>query len=85
MSFALFVFALINSGLIPLVVKLESADYFFMAISFLAGFSEHFARDIVTTIEDKIINATKDSNFPTAVVDSSKKTATKEIPSDFDL
>lgn len=59
MSFALFLLALIKSGWVPLVINPATENYFFMAISFIAGFSERFARDIVNNIETKIIQASE--------------------------
>ncbi|MDQ7089781.1 MAG: hypothetical protein Q9M50_03940 [Methylococcales bacterium] len=59
MAFALFLLALIKSGWVPLDIKPETENYFFMAIAFIAGFSERFARDIVDNIETQIIEATQ--------------------------
>ncbi|NOQ36364.1 MAG: hypothetical protein GQ569_10800 [Methylococcaceae bacterium] len=61
LSFALFLLALIKSGWVPLDIKTETENYFFMAIAFIAGFSERFARDIVSNIETKIIKATENA------------------------
>lgn len=63
MSFALFLLALIKAGWIPLDIKPESENYFFMAIAFLAGFSERFARDIVSNIETRIIKASEGGSY----------------------
>lgn len=54
MFFALFIFAALSSGLIPVTIELGKERYFFIALSFVAGFSERFARDIVTKTEQKI-------------------------------
>jgi hypothetical protein len=55
MSFALFVFAMLNAGLLPLAIDTTKepwkAQYFFLALAFVAGFSERFARDIVAKTE----------------------------------
>lgn len=56
MSFALFIFAAISSGLLPLSIPKEQANLFFAALSFLAGFSERFARDVMSMAEGKVPN-----------------------------
>jgi hypothetical protein len=53
-SFALFLFALFNAGLIPIEIKEGSENYFFAAISFVAGFSERFAQDILSKTEKSV-------------------------------
>jgi len=53
-AFALFVFAVLRSGLIPVTIKEGTDKYFFLALSFVAGFSERFAKDIVKTTEGQI-------------------------------
>lgn len=54
MSFALFVFSVIEGGLIPLDIAEGKAPYFFMAMGFVSGFSERFAKDIVRRAEERI-------------------------------
>lgn len=49
--FAIFVLLVLNSGIVQISVGEDRQIYFFMAISFIAGFSERFARDIVTQTE----------------------------------
>ncbi|MEY4768189.1 MAG: hypothetical protein RL637_828 [Pseudomonadota bacterium] len=61
MVFAIFVFAIIKSNLLPLAIRIDSEHYLFMATSFLAGFSERFAKDIVDSLEDRFEEATKGS------------------------
>jgi hypothetical protein len=57
MAFALFVFATLNAGLIPLSVEdPEKAPYFFTALAFVSGFSERFAKDIATRAENTIVS-----------------------------
>lgn len=56
MSFALFIFAAISSGLLPLSIPKDQANLFFAALSFIAGFSERFARDVVSMAEGKVPN-----------------------------
>jgi len=53
-AFALFIFAILSSGLIPVVIQQEKAQYFFAALSFVAGFSERFAQDVVARTEAAI-------------------------------
>ncbi|MDB9425091.1 hypothetical protein PN437_09300 [Microcystis aeruginosa CS-564/01] len=53
-SFALFLFALFNAGIIPIQIKTGSENYFFAAISFVAGFSERFAQDILSKTEKTV-------------------------------
>lgn len=57
-SFALFIFSVISAGIIPLSIKAETSNYFFAALSFLAGFSERLARDVVTKAEGIVSGAT---------------------------
>lgn len=56
-SFALFIFSVISAGIIPLSIKAETSNYFFAALSFLAGFSERLARDVVAKTEDIVSGA----------------------------
>lgn len=53
-AFALFIFAVLSSGLIPVAIQTEKARYFFAALSFVAGFSERFAQDVVTKTETTV-------------------------------
>lgn len=53
-AFALFIFAVLKAGLIPITVQPETEQYFFMALSFVSGFSERFAKDVASKIENKI-------------------------------
>jgi hypothetical protein len=53
-SFAMFVFSVLHAGLIPITIQENTASYFFIALSFVSGFSERFARDIATTAERQI-------------------------------
>lgn len=46
MAFALFVFVVLNSGILPIAVQDTKASYFFAAVAFVAGFSERFASDV---------------------------------------
>ena len=50
----LFIFAILSSGLIPVVIQQDKAQYFFAALSFVAGFSERFAQDVVARTESAL-------------------------------
>jgi hypothetical protein len=49
--FAIFVLLALNSGIVQISLTEERQAYFFMAIAFIAGFSERFARDIASQTE----------------------------------
>ena len=49
--FALFVFAVIKSGLLPVEVTDATEGWFIVAIAFIAGFSERFAPNILSSTE----------------------------------
>jgi hypothetical protein len=49
--FAIFVLLVLNSGIVQISIAEERQEYFFLAIAFIAGFSERFARDIATQTE----------------------------------
>ena len=49
--FAIFVVLVLNSGIVQIGLVEERQAYFFLAISFIAGFSERFARDIASQTE----------------------------------
>jgi hypothetical protein len=49
--FAIFVALVLSSGIVQVGLAEERQAYFFLAISFIAGFSERFARDIATQTE----------------------------------
>jgi hypothetical protein len=55
MAFAIFVFTILNAGIIPVDVPGPDNDpkenLFFLAIAFVAGFSERFAKDIAKDTE----------------------------------
>ncbi len=55
MAFALFVFAVIQAGLIPVQADPVTDAYFFLALAFVAGFSERFARDIADKTEASLL------------------------------
>jgi hypothetical protein len=54
-AFALFVFMTLNSGLIPITVNTTNPQYFFIALAYVSGFSERFAKDIVTRTEETFV------------------------------
>ena len=50
-AFAVFVFAVIQAGLIPVKIDLNVQSYFYLSLAFISGFSERFAKDIATKTE----------------------------------
>lgn len=50
-AFAAFVFVAIEGGLLPLSIDTTNRAAFYMAISFVAGFSERFVPDIINKAE----------------------------------
>lgn len=54
-AFALFVFALIESQLIPLRIPDERRAFFYAALAFLSGFSERFATDVASRAEQMVV------------------------------
>jgi hypothetical protein len=54
MAFAIFVFAILKSGILPVTVDTSKELYLFMALGFIAGFSERFARDIMGKAEKAV-------------------------------
>ncbi len=53
-SFALFVFAVLNAGILPISVEETKQLYFFAAIAFVSGFSERFATDVAARAEKAV-------------------------------
>jgi hypothetical protein len=53
-AFALFIYASIGAGLIPVEIVQGKEVFFFMATAFLAGFSERWAKDVATKTEEKL-------------------------------
>jgi len=60
MAFALFVYTVLRSGLVPLDIQPEKSMYFFAALSFVAGFSERFAQDVMSKAEDALGDVQED-------------------------
>lgn len=58
-AFALFIFVVLSSGLLPVAIAEEKARYFFAALSFVAGFSERFAQDVVSKTELAVVSERK--------------------------
>ena len=56
-AFALFVFAAIQSEVIPIIVKQGNHQYFFLALAFISSFSERFAKDVVSKAEGHLASA----------------------------
>lgn len=50
-SFALFIFSAIEAGIITINLDESKKIYFIIALSFVSGFSERFAQDVITRIE----------------------------------
>jgi hypothetical protein len=50
--FALFVFAVLRSRLLPIEIVTTNEFYFFAALAFVSGFSERFAQDMITRAEE---------------------------------
>ncbi len=54
---ALFVVTILEAGLIPLAIEnVDQRTFFFLALAFVAGFSERLASDIVAQAEAKVLN-----------------------------
>ncbi|NJL03153.1 MAG: hypothetical protein HC838_03325 [Spirulinaceae cyanobacterium RM2_2_10] len=69
LSFGLLLFAIMNSGIIPLKIDEESAEgrqeeFFFCAIAFTVGFSERLARDVVKKAEVFILGNSEPPTLP---------------------
>ena len=58
-AFALFVLTVLRSGIIPVTINVGAGNYFFLAVSFVSGFSERFAKDIEKTAESQIVGPAK--------------------------
>jgi hypothetical protein len=54
MAFAIFIFAILNSGILPVTIQAGKETFFFIALSFIAGFSERFAQDVAIKTEQTI-------------------------------
>ncbi len=56
MFFALFSYTLFNAGLLPAVQIPEGKDiYFYMTLAFITGFSERFAGDIISQVQQRAL------------------------------
>lgn len=54
MAFALFVYLVLSSKIIPIEGENINENYFYAAISFVSGFSERFARDVISRTEEAV-------------------------------
>lgn len=54
--FSIFISALVMSGFIPLNINTDNDKYLFAIIGFLSGFSERFAKDIISKTEKSILS-----------------------------
>jgi hypothetical protein len=52
--FALFIFAVIKSGLLPVEVTDDTEGWLIIAVSFIAGFSERFAPSMLSSTEEAL-------------------------------
>lgn len=50
--FALFIFAVVKSNLLPIEIPDDTEGWFIVALSFIAGFSERFAPNILSSTEE---------------------------------
>jgi len=57
MTFALFVYLVLSSNIIPLEINITHPHYFYAAISFVSGFSERIARDLISKTEKVVEKA----------------------------
>jgi hypothetical protein len=57
-AFALFVFAVLKAGILPIALEVEKSHFFFAALAFVSGFSERFASDVATRTEDVVRSTT---------------------------
>lgn len=62
--FAIFVVLVLNSGIVQVGLGQDRQAYFFLALSFIAGFSERFARDIATQTESFFQGAAQQPGRP---------------------
>ena len=53
-AFALFIYAAIRSGLLPLDTSSGTAAWLYIALAFVAGFSERFVRDFLDSTESQL-------------------------------
>jgi hypothetical protein len=61
--FALFIFAVIKSGLLPVEVTDDTEGWLIIAVSFIAGFSERFAPNMLSSTE-QVIGGGRPSSHP---------------------
>jgi hypothetical protein len=64
MAFALFIYMVLSSGIIEMGVAADKARFFFVAVAFVAGFSERFAKDVISKVEQTA--RLEESERPTA-------------------
>ena len=50
-SFALFVYVALNSGILSVTIAEGKENFFFAAVAFVAGFSERLAKDVISRVE----------------------------------
>ncbi len=69
LSFGLLLFAIMNSGIIPLKIDEDNVqgrqeEFFFCAIAFTVGFSERLARDVIKKAETFILGDAEPPSLP---------------------
>ncbi|GEM_PF-2273507 len=64
MSFAIFLFAILESNLLGISLSMsgEKKIYMYIAVSFVAGFSERLGKDIISQTEDILTNDDEDES-----------------------
>jgi hypothetical protein len=62
MAFSIFVYSILRSEIISFgtSIKLENRNYLYIAIAFIAGFSERFVQDIVIRTEQTVAGSTSE-------------------------
>ena len=53
-AFAMFVLSVIKAGLIPVKIEPDAETYFYLALGFVSGFSERFAKDVAEKTESLV-------------------------------
>ena len=54
-AFGLFAYGAIKSGMIPLKLPGDNVNLFYASLSFICGFSERLGKDMVTSVERKVL------------------------------
>jgi hypothetical protein len=83
--FALFIFAVIRSGLLPVKITDATEGWLVLAVAFIAGFSERFATDILSSTEQGLgvgrqPSSAPSSSTPPLTADNGAKAAGNGVP-----